>query len=76
MSDPCPMHVYAKTITLFCGGLHVQPGISSCTLCGRPYYPACASNKVTQWSRLTGFVAVVSGFNMGIEQELKDMRMY
>lgn len=77
MSEPCTIHVYARNINgLYGGGIHFQPSLVTCIVCGRLCYPTCASHYIEQWSRLTGFVAVVSGFNVGIEQELKDRRMY
>lgn len=46
-------------------------GIFTCVKCGKPVCP-CGSHSVVQISRVTGYLADVSGFNLGKRAELRD----
>ena len=38
--------------------------------------PSCESEDVEQWSRVTGYLQAVSGWNEAKKQELKDRKRY
>lgn len=50
--------------------------IEYCPLCGQAICPDCGSHDVSQVSRVTGYMADVSGWNAGKRQELKDRARY
>ena len=50
--------------------------IEYCPICGQPICPECGSHDVSQVSRVTGYLADVSGWNAGKKQELKDRAHY
>lgn len=50
----------------------VVSGLAYCPICGKAMCPECGSHDVTQVSRVTGYLADVSGWNNGKAQELKD----
>ena len=60
-----------------CGCSHnITETIEYCPLCGEPVCPMCGTHDVSQVSRVTGYMADVSGFNAGKKQELKDRARY
>jgi len=54
----------------------VVESLAYCPLCGEPVCPECGSHDVSQMSRVTGYMAAVSGWNRGKAQELKDRARY
>jgi hypothetical protein len=50
----------------------VIAGLVYCPLCGCAVCPECGSHDVAQVSRVTGYLAEVSGWNPAKQQELKD----
>ena len=69
----CKVNIEAQTKTP-CFATHA--GIATCELCGKPMCPKCHRHKVTQLSRVTGYVSSVDGWNQGKQQELKDRKRY
>jgi hypothetical protein len=53
----------------------ISDGARYCPKCGNPICE-CGSHDVVQISRVTGYLADVSGFNAGKRQELKDRQRY
>jgi len=49
----------------------ISAGLKYCPICGKPVCP-CGCHDVSQVSRVTGYLAEVSGMNMGKQQEVKD----
>ena len=54
----------------------VVESLAYCPLCGEAICPECGSHDVLQISRVTGYMAAVSGWNAGKQQELKDRARY
>jgi hypothetical protein len=50
--------------------------IAFCPICGEPMCPICGCHDVEGVSRVTGYMASVSGFSAGKRQELKDRKRY
>jgi len=50
----------------------MTPLTAQCPLCGNPVCPDCMNHKVDQLSRVTGYMAAVSGYNAAKKQEFKD----
>lgn len=50
-------------------------GLRYCQKCGAPICP-CGCHDVSQISRVTGYLADVSGMNNGKQQEIKDRQRY
>jgi|LGVE01.1.fsa_nt_gb hypothetical protein len=48
------------------------PLTAQCPLCGNPVCPDCMNHMVDQLSRVTGYMAPVSGYNAAKAQEFKD----
>lgn len=46
--------------------------LAYCQKCGSPVCPICNCHNVSQISRVTGYMADVSGWNAGKQQELRD----
>lgn len=55
-----------------CCSSGIMDGIAYCDICGEPMCKECGCHDVSQVSRVTGYLADVSGFNAGKKQELKD----
>jgi len=70
----CPIHNYAATVNKVC--LDVHAGISMCPICDNGMCNICKNHNVQQISRVTGYMSVVSGFNEGKKQELRDRKRY
>ena len=49
----------------------ISAGLKYCPICNHPICP-CGCHDVSQVSRVTGYLAEVSGMNMGKQQEVKD----
>lgn len=46
--------------------------LAYCDVCGKPVCPECGCHDVAQFSRITGYIQDVGGWNAGKAQELKD----
>jgi rRNA maturation endonuclease Nob1 len=57
-----------------CNCSHTDPihKIAYCPECNKPVCPECGSHDVVQISRVTGYLAEISGFNRGKQQEVRD----
>ena len=55
--------------------LEVTPGMQTCKICGKPVCP-CGAHNVLVWSRVTGYLQDVSGWNSAKRQELVDRQRY
>lgn len=77
VDDPlsCPLHQYVVYNHLKCSNELVSL-TAFCPLCGNPCCPDCMNHKVEQLSRVTGYMAPVSGYNEGKKQEFKDRQRY
>ena len=49
----------------------VTYGVTYCKVCGQPTCP-CGSHDVEVYSRVTGYIQALGGFNESKKQELKD----
>jgi len=78
----CPVCGEAAALQIMCPLDHthcphaVVESLAYCPLCGEPICPECGSHDVSQISRVTGYMAAVSGWNRGKAQELKDRARY
>lgn len=50
--------------------------LAYCPECGEPMCPICGCHDVSQISRITGYMADVSGYNEAKRQELRDRTRY
>ena len=71
----CPVHIYAGAVGKKSCKTAVS-GIRYCKLCGKPTCPVCFSHSVEQVSRVTGYVASISGYNEAKKQEVRDRQHY
>jgi len=71
----CPVHLYAAEHGSKSCKTAVS-GIRYCPICGRGTCPVCHSHAVEQVSRVTGYVASISGYNEAKKQEVKDRQHY
>lgn len=66
----CPMdHTHCT-----CGD--VIEGLAYCPICKRAMCPVCGCHDVIQVSRVTGYLADVSGWNEGKQAELRNRHRY
>ena len=78
----CPVCGSDQDLMLMCEQDHtcncigeVHAGIQYCSICGEAICP-CGSHDVATISRVTGYLAEVSGWNLGKQQEYKDRVRY
>ena len=71
----CPLHVFVVKNNLKCNKELVS-NTANCPLCGHPICPECYNHKVDQLSRVTGYMAPVSGYNASKQQEFKDRQRH
>jgi hypothetical protein len=73
VKDPgkCPLAIWVAYNDKKCHCQQVA-NIASCPLCGNPCCPDCMNHIVDQLSRVTGYLAPVSGWNEAKKQEFKD----
>ena len=71
----CPVHIYAEVVRKKSCKTAVS-GIRYCKLCGKATCPVCHSHSVEQVSRVTGYVASISGYNEAKKQEVRDRQRY
>lgn len=51
-------------------------GVDICPLCKSSMCPECGNHNVVSWSRITGYLNDVGGWNNAKKQELKDRKRY
>ena len=51
-------------------------GADICPLCKTSMCPECGNHNVVSWSRITGYLNDISGWNMAKKQELMDRKRY
>lgn len=75
--DPtlCPLHMYVVLNKLKCPNEMVSD-TAFCPLCENPMCPVCNNHMVDQLSRVTGYMAPVSGWNEAKKQEFKDRKRH
>lgn len=71
----CPVALYVIMNGTKCMRL-VVPNTDVCPVCGNPVCPDCMNHNVDQISRVTGYLATVSGFNANKKQEYLDRQRY
>lgn len=71
----CPLAIWVAHHDVKCHRQMV-PNTASCPLCGSPMCPDCMNHVVDQLSRVTGYLAPVSGWNEAKKQELKERQKY
>ncbi len=77
LDDPtkCPLHIWVVHNHQACGK-DLVGGIVNCPICNLPMCPNCSSHNATQFSRVTGYIQDVAGFNAGKRQELVDRKKH
>ena len=50
----------------------ISDGLAYCPICGQAMCPICGTHDVEQWSRITGYIQAIGGFNCAKQQEVKD----
>lgn len=73
--------VDAYSIYLKLNGFNCREGVlingaDICPLCKTSMCPECGNHNVVSWSRITGYLNDVSGWNMAKKQELMDRKRY
>ena len=71
----CPIHLWVKKYQRVCPN-HTVPNTSTCPICGKSDCPDCHSHMVDIMSRVTGYMQVVSGWNVAKKQEYEDRKRY
>lgn len=51
-------------------------GVDVCPICRTSICPECGNHSVVSWSRITGYINDVSGWNEGKKEELLDRKRY
>ena len=76
-ADPltCPLHFWVVHNKAKCKNETV-PDTLLCPLCGHPCCPSCMNHKVDQLSRVTGYLAPVSGWGAAKKQEFEDRKRH
>jgi hypothetical protein len=69
----CPVHQYVAA-----HGLCKQTtgGTAKCIICGHYMCPGCMNHAADVLSRVTGYLQVVSGWNVAKKQEFEDRKRY
>lgn len=69
----CPVHLYAQA-----NGLCKRTigGTKNCPICGNYMCPGCMNHASDVMSRVTGYLQVVSGWNVAKKQEFEDRKRY
>jgi len=77
IDDPtlCPLHQYVVHNKLKCPNEMVSD-TAFCPLCENPMCPVCNNHMVDQLSRVTGYMAPVSGWGAAKKQEFKDRKRH
>ena len=80
-SSPCPV-CGEKFLEIMCPLDHCRcqhemiGEIKYCPLCGEPVCPKCGTHDVVCWTRVTGYLQSLEGFNSAKKQEVKDRTRY
>lgn len=69
----CPVHNYAQAKGLC---KRVSGGTKKCPICGHYMCPACMNHAADVLSRVTGYLQVVSGWNVAKKQEFEDRKRH
>ena len=77
IEDPlhCPLHFWVVHNHAKCSKEMVA-NTASCPVCGHPCCPDCMNHMVDQLSRVTGYMAPVSGWGAAKKQEFKDRKRF
>lgn len=73
--------VDAYSIALKLKGFNCRQGVlingaDICPVCKTSMCPECGNHSVVSWSRITGYLNDISGWNMAKKQELMDRKRY
>lgn len=68
--------VYLKLKGFNCRKGVLINGADICPLCKTSMCPECGNHNVVSWSRITGYLNDISGWNMAKKQELMDRKRY
>lgn len=71
----CPVHKWIKLTCGVCSGDTI-PLTAKCPICGSYECPDCHSHMVNVLSRVTGYMQIVSGWNVAKKQEFEDRTRY
>jgi len=71
----CPIHRWIKLTNGVCPRDTI-PNTARCPVCGNYECPDCHSHMVDVMSRVTGYMQVVSGWNVSKKQEFEDRTRY
>lgn len=74
-STECPVAYFVAYNELKCAR-EIVPNTKDCPVCGHPMCPDCYNHCVDQLSRVTGYLATVSGWNESKKQEFLDRQRY
>lgn len=69
----CPVHKYAAARGLC---KRTSGGTAKCPVCGNYVCPECMNHAADVMSRVTGYLQVVSGWNVAKKQEFEDRKRY
>lgn len=68
--------VFLKLKGFNCRKEELINGADICPICKTSMCPECGNHNVVSWSRITGYLNDVSGWNMAKKQELMDRKRY
>lgn len=68
--------IYLKLSGFNCRKGVLISGADICPVCNVPMCPECNNHNVVSWSRITGYLNDISGWNMAKKQELMDRKRY
>ncbi len=71
----CPVHKWVVANRAKCKNKTV-PNTEKCPICGSYMCPDCGNHMVDVLSRVTGYLQVVSGWNVAKKQEFEDRKRY
>lgn len=69
----CPVHQYAHARGLC---KRTTGGTKKCPICGHYVCPECMNHAADVMSRVTGYIQIVSGWNVAKKQEFEDRKRY
>lgn len=68
--------IYLKLSGFNCRKGELISGADICPICKSSMCPECGNHSVVSWSRITGYLNDISGWNMAKKQELMDRKRY
>jgi rubrerythrin len=68
--------IYLKLNRFDCRKGVLINGVDVCPICRTSMCPECGNHNVVSWSRITGYINDVSGWNEGKKEELMDRKRY